>query len=170
MLHLKGLAANLLKPLGFIMSLCSKKALKAVWAEFYSPGQTDAVKALSAAFGVFMGIIPIWGLQTVTALFLSVVFKLNKAIVALFLMVSFPPLMPVVIYLSYKAGLCWMGSKAVNSTFDTKLTLRNINVHLEQYLYGSISLAIAASAVFGLLTFALLKTIKSLKHVKAIAN
>lgn len=40
--------------------------------------------ALSVAFGVFMGIIPIWGFQLVTAILLAFIFRLNKPLVILF--------------------------------------------------------------------------------------
>jgi hypothetical protein len=41
-----------------------------------------------------------------------------------------------------------------------KISLQSIGEHLEQYLYGSISLAIFAGIIAGLLTFALLKLFK----------
>ena len=38
------------------------------------------LKAVSVAFGIFMGIVPIWGFQLVVAIFLAILFKLNKAV------------------------------------------------------------------------------------------
>ncbi len=49
--------------------------------QLLSVHEPNHVKALSVAFGVFMGILPIWGFQLVTAIFLSFLFRLNKAIV-----------------------------------------------------------------------------------------
>jgi hypothetical protein len=52
-----------------------------------------------------------------------------------------------------------MGSRNVDIPLD-KISLQSIGEHLEQYLYGSISLAIFAGIIAGLLTFALLKLFK----------
>src|ERR1700694_1132665 len=93
-----------LKPQKFIRDIFSKKSLNVIIAQLYNPDQSDELKALSAAFGVFIGIIPIWGFQTLVAIFFAVVFRLNKVLVVIFSHISFPPMMPLVIFLSYKAG------------------------------------------------------------------
>src|SRR5260221_2204305 len=91
-----------LKPQKFIREIFSKKSLNIIIAQLYNPNQSDGLKALSAAFGVFMGIIPIWGFQTLAAIFFAIIFKLNKVLVVIFSHISFPPMMPLVIFLSYK--------------------------------------------------------------------
>lgn len=160
------LLINVLKPFKLILSLCSKKILATVADDFNSPSQPDRIKALSAAFGVFMSILPIWGFQKVTGLLLAVVFKLNKTIVAVFLMLSFPPMMPLIIFLSYKAGGYWIGKKTKINFSGAKTSFQHFNFNLAQYIYGSITLAIVAGLVFGLLTFVLLKALKSAKKYK----
>ncbi|MFZ6009870.1 MAG: DUF2062 domain-containing protein, partial [Bacteroidota bacterium] len=45
------------------------------------PSEPDWVKAVSVGFGIFMGIVPIWGFQLAVAIPLSFLFRLNKALV-----------------------------------------------------------------------------------------
>jgi uncharacterized protein (DUF2062 family) len=145
------------KPFRFIKGLFSRKSLNGIIGELFNPDQTDELKAFSAAFGIFMGIIPIWGFQTIAAIFLAMALKLNKTLVGLFLLVSVPPIMPLIIFLSYRFGAYWIVNHAANE---------NISRHLQQYIYGSLSLAIVAAITTGLLAFVLLKLIRAIKQFK----
>ena len=81
-----------IKPRDFLRVLFDKKKLKQLLHDqFSNPQHTDSLKAISVAFGVFMGIIPIWGFQLVTAIFLAVLFKLNKVLVIIAANISIPP-------------------------------------------------------------------------------
>ena len=100
-----------------------------------------------------MGIIPIWGFQLVAAIFLAVLFKLNKPLVIIAANISIPPMIPLIIFLSYRMGALWLGDKAVVFTFSKNITLDSIKQNLLQYIYGSITLAIVAAIAFGLLTY-----------------
>jgi uncharacterized protein (DUF2062 family) len=154
-----------LRPRKFVGELFSKKGLSGIAGLILNPNQTDELKAVSAAFGVFIGILPIWGFQTLTAIFFAVVFRLNKALVVICSQVSFPPLMPVIIFLSYKTGLYWMDKGSHGTVVGGSV----INKNIEQYIFGSLTLAILAGITVGLLTFAALKLAKALKQYKAAA-
>jgi glycosyltransferase involved in cell wall biosynthesis len=148
-------------PRNFFHKLFYKKKRQQFFKElFFNPNHSDELKAASIAFGVFMGIVPIWGFQLVTAIFLSVIIKLNKALVVVAAHISIPPMIPLIIFLSYKTGAYWMGGKAVNILFTKNISLQAIKNNLEQYLYGSITLAIIAAVVFGLTSYLLLKIFK----------
>jgi uncharacterized protein (DUF2062 family) len=108
-----------------------------------------------------MGIVPIWGFQLIVAIFLSIIFKLNKALVILAAHVSIIPMIPLIIYHSYRVGAYWMGANAMHLGFSRHITLLSIKKNFEQYLYGSITLAVAAGILSGLVTFLLLKLFKS---------
>ena len=151
------LRANILEK---IRTLFAKKTWNGIVAQFYSPDQSDELKAFSAAFGIFMGIIPIWGFQTITAIFLAMTFKLNKALVIVFSQVSFPAIFPVIVWLSFKVGRYWVGGNEANLSF------KNINSHLLQYVYGSFTLAVLAALLTGLITFSLLKTFRLVKQYR----
>ncbi|HEX3387308.1 MAG TPA: DUF2062 domain-containing protein [Mucilaginibacter sp.] len=154
------------KPLKFLKGIFSQKNLNRVIELLLDPNQSDELKAFSAALGIFLAVMPIWGFQTVAAISLAVIFKLNKPLVFLFSHVSFPPVFPLVVLLSFKTGGLWLDKPAANITFN----LAHLGNNLRQYLYGSITLAIAAGIITGLLTFASLKIGKSIKQYRITAR
>ena len=107
-----------------------------------------------------MGIVPIWGFQLATAIFLAIVLKLNKPLVIIAANISIPPMIPLIIFLSYKMGAYWMGADALDMPFDRSITIQTIYNNLQQYIYGSITLAIIAGAAVGLVSYLLLKIFK----------
>lgn len=150
-----------IKPRDFIRTLFSRKKLgKLLDDHLFNPHHSAQLKAMSVALGIFMGIIPIWGFQLMTAIFLAVLFKLNKPLVIVAANISIPPMIPVIIFLSYKTGTYWMGENATHFIFSKSITLESIKNNLVQYIYGSITLAIVAATIFGLLTFIFLKLIE----------
>jgi uncharacterized protein (DUF2062 family) len=62
------------------------------------------VKAFSAGLGVLIGLSPFWGLQTLLAVTISLLFRLNKVLTIAFSYISFPPLIPLIIYLQWLCG------------------------------------------------------------------
>jgi glycosyltransferase involved in cell wall biosynthesis len=147
-----------IKPRDFIRTLFNKKKLgKLLDDHLFNTHQSAQLKAVSVAFGIFMGIVPIWGFQLVAAIFLAVLFNLNKPLVIIAANISIPPMIPVIIFLSYKMGALWMGEEAMQISFSKTITLDSIKNNLLQYIYGSISLAIVAGIIFGLLTYIFLK-------------
>lgn len=148
-------------PRNFFRALINKKKRTQLLDDhLFNPHHSDELKAASIAFGIFMGIIPIWGFQLATAIFLSIVFKLNKPLVIIAANISIPPMIPFIIYLSYKMGAYWIGSGALELSFDRSITLQTIYHNMQQYIYGSITLAIFAAMSFGLISFLLLKIFK----------
>ncbi len=125
-----------------------------------NPNESDEVKALSIGFGFFMAIVPIWGFQLVSAIALSVVLRLNKALVILAANLSLPPLIPFIIYLGIKMGAFWVGDKAKQLTFDKNLSLDSIKDNLLQYILGSMTLAVMVGITGGFLAYALIKVFK----------
>jgi uncharacterized protein (DUF2062 family) len=126
----------------------------------FNADHSDHLKSISVGFGIFMGIVPIWGFQLMVAIFLAILFRLNKALVIIAANISIPPLIPFIIFLSYKLGGYWVGDNAMNLQYNKSISLSYIRENLQQYLYGSISLAIIAGIFFGLITFLFLKLIR----------
>ena len=126
----------------------------------FNPEHTDRKKALSVGFGIFMGIIPIWGFQLIVAISLSVFFKLNKALVIIAANISIPPMIPIIIYLSHLCGALWMGKHGQRITFDQELTIDSVMNNLVQYIAGAITLAVASGLVGGAITYIVLKTFR----------
>ena len=157
-----------IKPGNFFRSIFKKETWYSIWYDhLLHPGEPDIIKAASVAFGVFMGIVPIWGFQLVVAIFLAILFKLNKPIVIIAANISIPPMIPVIIFLSFMMGSFWIGDKAIDFSLTNNITLDSIKQNVQQYIYGSITLAIVAGIAFGLLTLALLKIFKK-KHTPAV--
>jgi len=127
----------------------------------FDPNESDQLKAFSIAFGIFIGIVPIWGFQLIVGIALAILLRLNKALVIIAANISIPPMIPLIIYLSYKAGGYWVSAASSSHIEYSKiLSVRSIENNFTQYLYGSITLAIVAGIAFGLLTFTLLKLLK----------
>jgi len=135
----------------------NKNGQEIIYDLLLNPAQSDLVLALSVGFGVFMGIIPIWGFQLIAAIFLAIVFRLNKPLVILAANISIPPMIPLVLFASYKLGAYWMPANHANIIFDWGLNLKNIRYNLQQYIYGSVTLAVLAGIFFSLTSFILLK-------------
>jgi glycosyltransferase involved in cell wall biosynthesis len=148
-------------PRNFIRGIFDKeKRQQFLNQHLLNPHHSDELKAVSIAFGIFMGIIPLWGFQLALAIFLSIIFKLNKGLVIVAANISVPPMIPIIIFLSYKMGAWWMGSRAMELVFSKKISLQNIKTNLEQYIYGSITLAVIAALVLGLISYVLMKIFK----------
>jgi len=140
----------------------SKENLRTIYYEhLINRNETNLRKSASIAVGVFMGIIPIWGFQLITAIFLAVLLRLNKTLVIIAANISITPMIPLIVYLSFKTGGYFLGNKAKDIDFNRNISIELINNHWQQYLFGSIILAIIASIMFGLITLTILRIIRS---------
>ena len=147
-----------IKPRDLLRRLFLKQKWKEVFVdELFDPGQSNLRKSVSVAFGIFMGIIPIWGFQLIAAVFLAVILRLNKGLVIVFANISIPPMIPLILFASYEFGAFWMPESAHRLSLTKSLSLSAIRYNFKQYLVGSISLAIVAAGVAGLITWILLK-------------
>ena len=147
-----------IRPRDLLRRLFLKQKWKEVFIdELFDPSQSNLRKSVSVAFGIFMGILPIWGFQLVSAIFLAVLLRLNKGLVIVFANISIPPMIPLIIYASYRFGAFWMPANADVISLTKTLSLSAIRYNFKQYLAGSISLAIIAGLVTGLITYLLLQ-------------
>jgi glycosyltransferase involved in cell wall biosynthesis len=147
-----------IRPRDLLRRLFLKQKWKEVFIdELFDPSQSNIRKSVSVALGIFMGILPIWGFQLVSAIFLAVLLRLNKGLVIVFANISIPPMIPLIIYASYRFGEFWMPANAHVISLTKTLSLSAIRYNFKQYLAGSISLAITAGLVTGLITYLLLQ-------------
>lgn len=154
-----------IKPRYFFRKL-KKKGLKKFFLEnVLESNDSNARKAFSIALGVFIGISPFWGFQTILVLFLAVLLKLNKAIAFAFSNVSFPPFIPFIIYGSLKIGSYFIVSdKPLFLNMD--MTLADIQKNITQYVVGSFILATLSAVLFGLTGYLLLTLADNFKNKK----
>src|SRR6185295_7370512 len=156
-----------IKPRDLLRRLFLRQKWKEVFIdELFDPSQSASRKSVSVGFGIFMGIFPIWGFQLITAIFGAVIMKLNKGLVIVFANISIIPMIPLILYASFRFGALWMPASAQHIPNAKSLSLSvirsNFNgYNFKQYLAGSISLAIVAGLIAGTITFVLLKIFNS---------
>jgi glycosyltransferase involved in cell wall biosynthesis len=158
------------KPIRLIKGLSFRNIKAVVNKQLLDPSESPMRKSVGVAFGVFMGIIPLWGFQFVSALILAHFMKLNKAIVGLAAQISIPPMIPFLLYGSLKTGQ-WVLGREMSETISTEhLTLTTVKQllheylfsgkvldHLYEYLLGSMIFATVLAIGFGGITYLILK-------------
>jgi glycosyltransferase involved in cell wall biosynthesis len=152
-----------IKPRDLLIGKKKGKFWSSLKTQLFHPDDSDMIKALSVAFGVFMGIIPIWGFQLIVAIGLAFAFRLNKALVIIAANISIPPMIPVILYLSHFTGAFWMGDRAQFISFHDPITLDMVTHHSVQYVWGAITFATIAGIIFGAFTYLGLKLFKQPK-------
>jgi glycosyltransferase involved in cell wall biosynthesis len=147
-----------IKPRDLLRRLFLKHRWKEVIVDdLFDPTQSDGRKSASVALGICTAILPIWGFQLILAIFLAVILRLNKGLVILFANFSIPPLIPLILYASYRFGAYWMPGSARAVSLTKSLSLSVIRYNFKQYLAGSISLAICTGLAAGGIAYLLLK-------------
>ncbi|RAW00154.1 DUF2062 domain-containing protein [Pseudochryseolinea flava] len=146
-----------IKPRDFVRSFRGKSFWSTVKLILFDPSESAERKAISVAFGIFMGIVPIWGFQLLVAIPTAIALRFNKALVILAANISIPPMIPLILFLSHLTGALWMGEDAVEISFNHELSLELFRDSFFQYVIGAVTLAVAAGVLFGIVTYGLLK-------------
>lgn len=154
-----------IKPRDFFARIKNKGIRKFFLENILESNDSNARKSLSIALGVFIGISPFWGLQTIIVLFLAVLFNLNKVISFAFSNVSFPPFIPFIIYGSLKIGGYFIQSTKP-LIFDSSMTFSDVQVNIGQYFVGSFILATIMSILFGLSGYIVLTIFSTFRNKK----
>lgn len=106
---------------------------------------SNAKMAASIGWGVFCGILPIWGYQLVVAGLTAHFMRLNKVVAMVFSNVSIPPMIPFILYGSMVAGAWTLGIENVFALGT--VSLETVGRSVGQYVVGSVVLAAIAGAV-----------------------
>lgn len=139
----------------FPKKLFSRDTLRMIKHEAIKPEETNFMKALSLGFGVFMGVVPIWGFQLLIGIPLSILFRMNKVLFITAANISIPPMIPFIIYSSLLVGQFFVaGELDYNSIWD--FSLESIKTNLYQYVIGAIILAIILFGVVFSVSYLLL--------------
>jgi glycosyltransferase involved in cell wall biosynthesis len=147
------------RPFGFIRKLNKKNISEFFNNNFIQNKDSNSKIIFSVMLGAFMGVAPVWGWQMAIALVLAIVLKLNKVTTLVVSNISVPPMIPIILYLSYKfGGLVYHNS--VDVIYDKGLNISMISDNLIQYLIGSLLLGISFSVFSGLATYFLLKVLR----------
>jgi uncharacterized protein (DUF2062 family) len=104
--------------------------------------------------GLFFGIAPLWGIQTVTAVAVAHVLRLNKAIALLASNISIPPMMPFILYTALALGHWLFTGEHLGFDFSpSEMTRARVLEYLGQWLAGSVVLATLVAGVGTLITY-----------------
>jgi glycosyltransferase involved in cell wall biosynthesis len=144
-----------IKPRDFLRRAKKKGFKKFFLEDILESKDSNFKKSAAIALGVFIGISPFWGFQTILLFTFAALFKLNKVIAYLSSNVSFPPFIPFVIYGSLKMGSYFVSNDAP-LILDSSVTLDDIQKNATQYIVGSLILASVSALFFGLLSYLLL--------------
>ena len=144
-----------IKPRDFFRSFQKKKIKQFIKDEILESNDSNLVKALSIALGVFIGIAPFWGFQTVLVIFLAVLFRWNKILAFTFSNISIPPMIPFIIFASLQIGSYFVGGDVFFNE-NQEFSFEMIKNHTTQYLVGSFILATITAFVFGFSSYFLL--------------
>ena len=136
-------------PWRFIRSLTRENIRNFFRRNITHSSESNLRLAAAMGWGVFCGIVPIWGYQMIFAAGSAHFMRLNKLVAVVFSNISIPPMIPFILYGSY-----WIGGQVLG--VPVSLVLRDISMHrmaecLAQYLVVSLCLA----AVCGMLIWLL---------------
>ena len=149
-----------IKPRDFFRRAKKKGFKKFFLEDILESNDSNFIKSASIALGVFIGISPFWGFQTVLLFTFAALFRLNKVIAYLASNVSFPPFIPLVIYGSLKMGSFFVaGDDAL--VLDSSVTFNDIQKNATQYIVGSLILASVSALITGSISYLLLSTFSS---------
>lgn len=144
-------------PRNFVNNFKKKSFKKFIKEDVLESDGTNRIKAFSIALGVFIGLSPFWGFQTLLVISLSVLFKLNKVLAFVASNVSLPPFIPFIIAASLFLGSPFISGNSNILSQDLNFDL--VKNNLLQYIIGSFILATTMSAVSGIAAFLFLNKV-----------
>lgn len=144
-----------IKPRDFFRKAKKKGFKKFFLEDILESSDSNFKKSAAIALGIFIGLSPFWGFQTILLFTLAALFRLNKVIAFLTSNVSFPPFIPLIIYGSLKIGSVFVTSDAP-LILDSSMTFDDIQKNAAQYIVGSLILASVSALTVGLISYLLL--------------
>ncbi len=145
-------------PWKFLRSLTFSNIKNFFDKQIIHSSDSNARMAMAMGWGIFCGIIPIWGYQMIFAGFTAHFMKLNKIVALVFSNISIPPMIPFILYGSMASG-AWILN--IDNVFpvDT-ISFESIGLSMWQYLIGSFALATVAGLTVFLISFLLMSLFK----------
>ncbi|REC48313.1 DUF2062 domain-containing protein [Chryseobacterium pennipullorum] len=149
-------------PRNFVNNFKKKSFKKFIKEDVLESDGSNRTKAFSIALGVFIGLSPFWGFQTLLVISLSVLFKLNKVLAFIASNVSLPPFIPFIIAASLFLGAPFVSGDSDILSQDLNFDL--IRNNLLQYIIGSFILSTSLSLLSGVTTFLFLNRVNPEKN------
>ena len=108
------------------------------------------------------GILPIWGFQIVAAAIVAHRLKLNKALTIAASNVSFPVMIPLILYVSLMTGRYVLMGNIDQWGEQASLTTATVWNYATEYLIGSVLFAMFAGLVAFVISLVLVRVIRRL--------
>jgi uncharacterized protein (DUF2062 family) len=132
-----------------------RKSFRTTVHEIFTDHAHDPLRlALAVGLGLFFGILPVWGLQTVLALTLAHRLRLNLAITLLACNISLPPMVPFLLYAGTAVGH-WLFTGELLTIALGEMTMARARDYIWQWLVGSLLLAVLVAGLGTLVTYLL---------------
>lgn len=136
-----------IKPRDFTRSLFTVEGWKKLWKSLFShPHESNMRKALSVGFGVFMGIVPIWGFQLLVGIPLALLMRLNRTLFLIAANISIFPFTVFWLVASLALGK-WMLGYHDWSLRTEGVTLQRVSQDGLAFFAGGSVLALGMGAV-----------------------
>lgn len=145
-------------PWKFLRALTWTNVKKFINTQIIHSKDSNLRMAAAMGWGVFCGIIPIWGYQMIFAGLSAHFFKLNKVVAIVSANISIPPMIPFILY-----GSMMLGAWALNieNQFSlSNISLETITLGVGQYLIGSVILALISGLAVFLISLLLMSVFK----------
>lgn len=136
--------------------LLQKNIFELIAKEVKRSDESPLKKSLAIGFGVFFGILPIWGFQLLAGIPFAIAARLNKVLFIAAANISIPPFIPFIIYGSYKMGELVLDNPEVKLPPLSDINLENIHVNFLVYVWGAIVLAVVSGMVTTLISWGLI--------------
>lgn len=140
-----------IKPRDLVLRPLREKGIKNGLKELlFNPQETKLNRASSVGFGVFMGIVPIWGFQLLVGIPLAILMKMNKTLFIVAANISIFP--PIIWAASLATG------KLIYQNPNWKINFRNLRIQEvlntgKEFFVGGTVLAVIAGLLFFGITY-----------------
>lgn len=136
------------------------KTFRTTLREFFTDHAHDPMHmSLAVGLGLFFGILPVWGLQTVIALALAHRFRLNMAITLMACNISLPPMVPFLLYAGTAMGH-WLFTGELLTIALSDMTMARARGFVWEWLVGSMVLAVVGSVVGATITYVIARMVR----------
>ena len=122
--------------------------------------------ALGGAIGVFIAILPVYGLHTVLVIILAIIVRpANKIAMLLGTNISLPPTLPFITWTSYDIGRFFLKGDYPPLTWSdfTNVTFKKIFNFYPPLFLGSVILGLICSVIFYFLIYFVVKKLQERK-------
>lgn len=142
-------------PVAFVRWLRSGKARQFLDRHLIHSGESPARLASSVALGFTMSVQPVWGFQTLVAVAIAKLLRLNLIVVGTFTNISLPPFIPLIVFASLHIG-GWLLGVPINLSLD-EATAESVGTQVGLYALGSSVLGLGLGTLAWPLSWALIK-------------